>query len=340
MKHLHAIGLRAATLALALNGHTLDAHAQSLDLRRGPPEIRDEQLLAQPRLTLPACSTATLAPGAWSVNLDTLWSNTFNWDQDFPGEGPERRSYLIDGEALAVAATLRHGLRPGWDVGLRLPVRWRGGGLMDGLIDNWHEATRLPNGSRPAFLTNAFRVAGRLQDGRGFSWTRDSGSGLGNLELETRWRFADTPSASAAVVGRVALPTGTGSFAGHATAAGVQFLVDAPLAGSLDVYGGVGGTVQGRGPVESVEYEPARVHGFLALEWRPWRSLSLIAETNAASRLVSNIEAYPGVHWMLDVSARRSLGGSSEITLGFSENLASQLTTTDFALYASVSIRR
>jgi hypothetical protein len=55
---------------------------------------------------------------------------------------------------------------------------------------------------------------------------------------------------------------------------------------------------------------------------------------------VSNLQRYPGTHWLLDVSARRPVGRSAEIQLGFTENFKSQLSTTDFAIFAAVSLRR
>jgi hypothetical protein len=211
---------------------------------------------------------------------------------------------------------------------------------MDGIIDTWHQVAHLPDGDRPDFLSNAFRVTGKLVGGGAFSWTNEVGTGLGNVELSTRWRFADRPSASAAVVARLELPSGAGAFDGHSAAAGVQLVLAAPLARRLDVYAGVGGTLQGRGPVDGLQYEPGRAHAFLAFEWRAGRTFSVFVETNAASRLVANVEAYPGLHWMLDISARKQFGSSTAVTLGFVENLASQLTTTDFALHAGVSIQR
>ncbi len=86
-------------------------------------------------------------------------------------------------------------------------------------------------------------------------------------------------------------------------------------------------------------YAPARAHGFLALEWRPWRRLSLVAETDAASRLVENIDSYPGLHWIVNVTGRVDVGPRLRLDLGFTENIESQLTTTDFALYLGLGIR-
>ena len=311
------------------------------DLPRGPSEIRDAQLLAQPRLTLPAVAPYTTPAGEWSVLTSALWANSFSWTQDVPGEGPEDRRFLIDGEALALDFTVRRGLGAKFDAGVRVPLQWRGGGALDGFIDWWHRVANVPDGDRPLFLQDAFRIEGKTTDGGSFSWNDHTGFGLGDVELETRYRIRDGISASpsAALVARVSLPTGTGPFDGQGLGAGAQVVADMPLSGSFDLYGGVGFTAQGSGPVRGVEYTPARAHGFVALEWRPSGSLSIVAETNAASRLVANIDSYPGLHWIVNVTGRIDLGERTRLDLGFTENLMSQLTTTDFAFYLGLSVR-
>jgi hypothetical protein len=178
-------------------------------------------------------------------------------------------------------------------------------------------------------------------EGPPFSWSGHSGHGLGDVELEARWRVShgDGTPASAAVVGRLSLPTGTGPFGHNGVGGGGQIVVDAPLGGAFDLYGGLGATAQDPGPVRGVEYAPLRAHGFLALEWRPSRRLSLVAETNAASRLVENIDRYPGVHWTLNVTGRLDLGTRTRLDLGFTENIRSQLATTDFAVHVTLGFR-
>jgi hypothetical protein len=330
----------ALLLALATAAPLLPAAAPA-DLPRGPAEIRDGHLLAQPRLTLPAVAPWTIPAGAWSVQVSALWANSFSWTQDVAGEAPDDRHFLIDGEALVLDATFRRGLGRSCDVAVRVPFQSRGGGALDGFIDWWHRFAHVPDGNRPDFRKNAFRVEGRTTDGSSFSWNDSTGSGLGDVEMEGRWRVHDGggDSASVALVGRVSLPTGTGPFAGNGLGGGGQLVLDAPLGRSVSLYAGLGTTAQDVGPVRGIEYAPLRVHGFLALEWRPWRRLSLVAETDAASRLVENIESYPGLHWIVNVTGRIDLGGRTRLDLGFTENLKSQLTTTDFALYLGLGLR-
>jgi len=334
--------LRRLALILFLAGVPATAQTDSAAIpSRGPAAIRDGQLLAQPRLTLPAFSTQTTRRGAWELQVSGLWANSFSWTQTEAGEDPATRRFLIDGEALVLDTTLRRGLARNLDVGVRVPVHGRTGGTLDGFIDWWHRLAHVPDGKRPAFLQDAFRVEGTTTEKVPFSWNDRSGFGLGNVEVDARWRVvegADGP-ASVALVARASLPTGTGPFDGNGAGAGGQLVVGAPLGRSFDVYAGAGVTAQSHGPVRGVLYTPVRAHGFLALEWRPWRRLSLVAETDAASRLVENVHSYPGLHWIVNVTGRIDLGGRTRLDLGLTENLKSQLTTTDFALYVGFGIR-
>jgi hypothetical protein len=317
---------------------TLPADGRGPEARRGPVEIYDDHVLAQGRLTLPAVSPVTLTTGTWSVEVSVLWANTFSWTQDVAGEDPADRRFLVDGETQTLAATLRRGLGRHVDLGLRIPFQHRGGGTLDSFIDIWHRLFRLNDAARPRFLQNAFRVEGLTTAGDGFEWIDATGSGLGDIEVNVRWRLIDGGhgSVSAAVVSRLSLPTATGPYQGSGLGGGAQFVVATPLGRTTDVYLGAGLTVQDPAPVRSLEYESARGQGFAAFEWRPWRRLSLIAETNVATRLVKNIDSYPGVHWLVNIEARVDLGETFRLDLGLTENLIDQQSTTDLGLYFGV----
>ena len=286
-------------------------------------------------------ATGTTSAGSWAFATSVLWSNSFAWDQDYPGEIAGDRRYLIDAETVTLDATLRRGLAKNLDLALRVPFRWRGGGTLDGLIDWWHRLVHLPDGNRPDFVRDAFRVEGFTHEGVPFSWTEHDGGGLGDAEVEARWRVVDlgVEAPSLALVGRGSLPTGTGPFSGNGPGAGLQAVLAVPLGARFDLYAGAGSTVQGQGPVRGVKYETVRGHGFAAVEWRPWPRVSLVAETDAATRLVANIARYPGTDWILNVSGRIDLGARTRLDLGFTENIKDQRSTTDFALYAGVSLR-
>lgn len=306
-----------------------------------PAEIRDGHLLAQPRLTLPATSARTTPAGAFAFRTSLLWSNSFSWTQDVAGEEPEDRRFLLDGETATIDLELRRGLGANLEAGIRLPVHGRGGGVLDAFIDAWHRLAHVPDGKRPQFLRDAFRIEGVTTEGRPFSWTDDTGWGLGALELDGRLRVQDGggDGVSVALVARVRLPTGTGPYAGGGFGAGAQVAADVPLGRRFALFTGAGFTAQARGPVRGIEYEPTRLHGYLALEWRAARWLSVIGETNAATRLVANVDRYPGTHWMANVGGRFRLGGRTWLDAYVTENILSQLSTTDFGVYLALSVR-
>ena len=337
MGRRHPLGALAAALLAAAPALAQEPRSDP----DGPVEIRDEQLLAQPRLTLPPIGPDTVPQGRWSFRLGFLWSNSFGWTQDVPGETPTDRRFLIDGEARTVDLNVARGVGENAHVALRVPLRWRGGGSLDGLIDTWHRIFGLPQGGRSRFLKNAFRVEGLTEAGQPFSWNDQRGTGLGNVELESRWRFADGGRGGwrAAVAARVALPTGTAPFDEDAAGLGVQVAAAKRLAGPLDLFLGAGGLVQGPGPVRGIGYETQRLHVFLALEWLMFGFFHLIAETDAASRLIRDIDRYPGLHWITNVSGRIPISKRTRFELGFTENFKNQMSTTDFGVHFGLVVR-
>lgn len=327
-------GLLAAAPAAAQPPATFDE-------AEGPVELRDEHVLAQSRLTLPPIGPDTVPRGRWSFRVGSLRCNSFGWVQDVPGEMPTDRRFLIDAETHTLDLNVARGVGANAQVAVRVPVRWRGGGFLDGLIDKWHQAFGLPNGDRPSFIKDAFRVEGFTESHQPFSWNDERGTGLGNLEVEGRWRFHDggRDGWRAAVAARAALPTGTAPFNEDDAGFGLQVVAAKRLAGPLDLLFGAGGLVQGSGPVRGIAYEAWRLHSFLALEWRLFRRFHVVAETDAASRLIRDIDHYPGFHWITNVSARIPLSRRTRLELGITENFKNQLSTTDFGIHFGLAVR-
>ena len=313
--------------------------AQELELR-APLEIRDEHVLAQGRLTLPAMTPDPVGRGVTRLRASFLWGNSFSWTQDVEGENPEDRRFLIDGETRTLDLALTRGLSASTDVSLRLPVRWRGGGVLDGFIDGWHRTFAflgIDDGGRPAFLENAFRVEGITTDKRPFSWKDETGLSLGNLEVAGRWRFHER-GVAAALIARGSFATASAPFAGS-WGGGLQLVARRPLGSGWDVHTGLGGTVESQPSGAGFRYSSTRVQVFAAVTWRAWPRLTLSVESDAASRLVRDIESYPGVHWLINGGAKFAASRKTVLELGLTENIMDQRSTTDFALYFAVVAR-
>jgi hypothetical protein len=329
---------RCAAAGLLLSAATARAAevTGAAPARRGPLEIRDEWLLAQPRLTLPALSPDPLPDGETRVGLDLSWGSDFGWQAS--GVPSQRTDYLVDGEHRTVTVDVRHGLTPSVTVGARVPVHWRGGGVMDGLIDWFHDATGLPDGARPAFPEDRLRVEWIGATRRRERWDAQAGSGLGNLELMGQWAFhRRTEGWTAALAARTTLPTGTDAFAGNGVEGGAQLVTARPLGRAFDLYAGAGATAHATGVLAGVEYAPVQGHGFMAVEWRPARWCSLTVSLDASTRLVENLPRYPSWQGYFRMGTAMDLSPHWRIQGGFVEGIKSLHATTDFGIVAGIT---
>lgn len=326
----------ALCLGLCLAGAEASAQEGAVS-RRGPLEMRDEWLLAQPRLTLPATSPDPFAPGETRVRLDLDWGNDFGVRGRV--QPPQSIGFMVDGEHRTAALDVRRGVGARVVLGVRLPVSWRGAGVLDGLIDSWHRLTGLPDNRRSFFPDRRLRVDGRDALARPIAWTGSEGAGLGDVELSGLWAFQRPAGRgwSAAVQGRVALPTGTGPFDSSGVDAGAQLLAAHPLGAKLDVYLGLGGTVFGERERNGLRYTRGRPEGFVALEWHPTRGLSLLGQVDAAGGLIDDVPAYVGRHIQLRAGLKRGIGEGVELQAGFVEGASSVQSTTDFGVFLGVS---
>jgi len=309
--------------------------------RRGPLPARDEWLLAQPMLTLPAVSPDALGRGRLEIRLDGDWGSDFALVGNPGGRVPSLR-YVVDGEHRSAALTARRGMGRRLTLGARLPVLWRGAGVLDGIIDTWHRWLGLPDGGRSLVPDGQFRVGGRDILGRPLAWRGRPGTGLGNLELEAHDVVAGAEDAAGwrvAAVARLSLPTATGTFAHAGTAAGAQLLAAHPLGGRADLFLGLGALTGSRAEFEGLSYDRTRGEGFLALEGRLTRGWSLVAQLDAATRLVTDVAAYPGTTVYLRVGSKFGLGPRWMLEAGITEGIKNQVAATDFGLLLAVGRR-
>jgi hypothetical protein len=329
-------GLLAVLSAAALPPAEGGEPARTVAVRRGPLEMRDEWLLAQSRLTLPALAPDPLGDGKTRLAVELAWGSDFGWN---PGPRRDTTLYLVDGEHRTLSFDARHGLTPAVTVGLRLPVHWRGGGIMDGIVDWFHGWTGLPGGARPLFPVDQLRVEW-ADPTRGYvRWDARPGTGLGNAEVLGHWAFhRGGPGApAAALVVRGTLPTATGSFGEGGSEAGAQLLSASPLHRNLDLFAGAGATAHARRIAAGLEYARWRGHGFLALEWRPAACCSVVVELDASTRLVENLPGYPGWQGYFRMGASVDASERWRVHGGFVEGIKSQHATTDFGIVAGVS---
>ena len=272
-----------------------------------------------------------LARGSTSLRLDLDWGNDF---------GRRFGRYLVDGEHRALAITLRRGVTDSLALGVRLPLLWRGGGFLDHFADLVHKLG-FPDNGRPFFPEDVLSVSGIDRSGRALSWGGAAGSGLGKLELEAKLALLRRQASrfALALVGRAALPTGTGEFRGGGAEAGGQIVAALGLGERWDAYAGVGLAVAGEREAEGLEYARNRAFGHLGIEWRFARRWSAVGQLDGGGRLVTSVMDYPSLQSYLRLGFKRDLGARTTAEAAFSENLKNQQATTDFGVYFAV-VRR
>jgi len=312
--------------------------------RRGPVEVRDPYLLAQTRLTLPATSPDTLGCGVTSLRAQFTLGNSFGWGQSDTGETPADRQFLVDGESRTLEVVAMHGVTDDLDLGVRVPLHWRGSGFTDPIIDLFHEATSffVLDNERNDFLKDAYRIEGRTYGGDVFDADQDGGTGLGDVEAIGRWRFHDAgrDGLSAALVGRLTFPTGTGPFDPGGFGAGLQVVAAHRVARAFDVFAGVGGTWFSDTGDMGFQYEALRGHVFAAVEWRPARTWSLVYEMEWTTALVDDVVRFHPQHFIMNLAAKIDLRHDTTLEIGFIENFVHQQSTVDVAAYVGVEFRR
>lgn len=326
---------RRAAAAMALVVAAVPAGAE--DTRRGPLPSRDEFLLAQPLLSLPPTSPDLTPRGRTDVEVQGEWGNDFGFENG-PGGRARDLFYLLDGEHRSLALTVRHGVGARAAVGVRTGLQWRGGGILDPVIDRFHSLFGFPDSGRSLYPAGLLAVAGKHGDGTPIRWTGRPGTGLLPLELEGALRLGADARDTSALRVFARLPTATGPFRGSGGGAGAQWSAALGLGERFDVFAGLGVTALGPDAVHGLAYRTRREHGFVSLEWRPGRAVSLLAQVEGSSRLLSDVREYPGFQLALRLGAAVD-AGRVRLRGGFVEGIKDLENTADFGVFFGMSRR-
>jgi len=240
---------------------------------------------------------------------------------------------VLDGETARLRLTHRRGLGGGWDFSTQLALLDRGGGFLDGWIQDWHDAFGLPNGGRELAQDGQYRFHYERQNVVLLDQTA-GGTGVGDVTLAVgrRWGHAGALRAMAK------LPTGDDGALEGGTA-GAALWVERALALPADWSGYValGGSYSERGPVLPAMQNRSIAFGGLGIAAPVTRSVRLTAQLQMHGRLYGGSELSPlarnGSPLTLGLQFRTRSRGSIE--LGFQED-PSVNGSPDFAVYLSI----
>lgn len=282
---------------------------------------------------LPALGDTTAlaaGAGAWRFALDL--SSEYVFDQ----EGGEE--LLLDGETQGYSLQYRRGGPEGFEWGVEIPLIHAGGGFMDGLIENWHDAFNLPDGGRDAAARDRYRYR-YVREGVTVLDLDEGGTRLGDVRLGAGLRLGE----ALGLRGQLKLPTGeedrlTGGNWGGAlwTELGLPFPRDSGLDGQLSA----GLSVNEDAKLLDGLQNTLIPFGGLGLGYQAWSAVEIIGQLYLHAPLYENTEIdalkRPGA--LLGLGLRGCAARGPCLELSFQEDLAVG-ASPDFSLHFALSSR-
>jgi hypothetical protein len=234
---------------------------------------------------------------------------------------------LEDTEVHRLLAVWRSGTSHGGEVTAALPVVWRTGGFMDGIISAWHRVLGIgatmdvptgrdsyPQGQSIVYLADP---AGRVLVDRGGAF------GWGDLSVTHKWPVGRrTPRAGLAARLGVKLPTGNPGMLLGSGGVDIGAMLDTRYAVGRDttVYAGLGGALLGRA-ASVPNRKPALAQVLFAVEYRANNHDSYLWQIEGSGAAVRTGNAFADrAAVTASFAYRRVLDRHRVLTVGFSEN--------------------
>jgi len=271
---------------------------------------------------------AVLARG----RTETRW--TLDFTNEYVNEGTcPAECITLDGETARLRFTHRRGMGAGWDFAFELPFLDRGGGFLDGWIQDWHDWFGLPNGGREAAADGRYRFHYE-RGGVVLLDETQGGSGVGDVTLTIGRKLGRRGVLRA----MAKLPTGDEQALEGGTAGGAVWVERALLMPpGWSGYFALGASAGERGQVLAEMQNREVVFGGIGLLAPVTRNVRLTAQLQAHSRLYDGSAltplSRPGAPLTLGLQFRTGRRGTLE--LGFQED-PSVNGSPDFVAYISI----
>ncbi|HSN71153.1 MAG TPA: DUF3187 family protein [Steroidobacteraceae bacterium] len=207
---------------------------------------------------------------------------TMDWSNSGTIQLADGEELVADVETRALNALLLHRFENGLAVRVRVPWIYRGAGILDSFIEDWHDALGMPQGSRRRLPRDAVLI-GYARDEE-ILYLRDSGGdGIGDIAFDAGMTLHESDAAAAAIWLTVKLPTGDEAdlLGSGAVDAGLALAGDLRLSERWSLYGQVAYTYLGRGEFLPDLQRDYVVSGLFGIAWRVAEPLTLKAQVDA-----------------------------------------------------------
>lgn len=264
------------------------SHARITDSRSyGPLKTRVQNPLYLQFITLPIESAQTLNATQFETELQTAYSNVF----EFEPAGLGNTSMRIDMEQWRTALTLGYGVTDNFDVKLEIPFVSTTAGFLDGFVQWYHNLFGFPNGGRSLVPNHEYRNQ-IVQNGTTIADYPASALGPSDMILRGKYLLPLDWPVKVALVPALKIPTGTitKGFSSGNLDLGSTVLVEKNLRRFHFVSQLGGAWISGHNSLESILKKYLVQFGQSA-EWQIADGVSLIAQLTGNSSLFKNVSA-------------------------------------------------
>ena len=285
---------------------------------------------------LPTFQSATLAErghNAWNLSFD-LANHADSGETDI-------ENFNIDGETYFLTVSMRYRVTDRLELGFDLPLVAHTDGVMDDMIEGWHDIFGMSNTKRRGPSNELAFLYQR--DGVDLYRLDSSASGVGDLQLTAAIPIRPGTDGRTELTVRSSLKLPTGDSDKLIGSGGTDFSVGLYAATGttlfdrpLQLTGFVGGLTLGDGDIFPDLQEDVVAFGGAAATWRWTERFAVTAQLYGQTPYYdSDVEELGGSSMQLAVGADIALRNESLLRLAVVEDVSAN-ATTDFALHFSV----
>ncbi len=304
----------------------------------GPLRLDSQSPFQSLRLGIRPRTPSTLSRGQRQVHAATTWVNVWATDD----AGAADRAYLLDFEMLQSSVAIAFGLTDTFEIEVGIKERDRFGGVMDGLIQNFHDLFGIEQNGREQVPRDQFHFELAPPDGNPVRLDPGArGPFSRTLELALQHNVGcghgARPAFSYAATARLET-LDSGGLEGGDLDLGVSVAVSRKL-GSFYLYGTVGHAWFGARRFHGMALETTQWTGLAAVEWRYGRRQSLLLQLLRSEGVVSDFSPFSRDSTELTLGLKWELADRRVLEVGLIENIVSFDNSPDFGLHLGFARR-
>jgi hypothetical protein len=295
-----------------------------------PPALQDQFILSTFHLGIVPDRASVVSAGNFETTLRLNTTNSYVANEVFTVDLEQRLTELL----------LTYGFDERTQIDVGIPYSWRGGGVFDHTIRQWHKWWGLPAGDRQLTENNQFLVEGATEHGT-FS-IPEAGFGLGNMTARIKRQLTDVSGSPSDLVVSSALtlslPTAEPGFGQDAVDTALELLAGLRR-GPWEFNGGMGVVLLLDRFEKGISYKPLVPQGFFGASYEAFDNVRLSVSAFGGVQTIDNIPTIPDGFVYVDFGVDVGVADHSQCSVMVRENPYPSRASADVTLSLSCTQR-